>query len=565
MNPADVVRNLPEIDKRKYIMVKRMQGLRSIGNNGYDGCRLEKKRKEKRNTPIQYGFFIFLLVMAVYSLWRMFAIEPWFDETYTYRKFIDRGVWYCMTHWPLPTNHVFYCVLSAILNLCGNGYIGLRGVSYLASLLNLVLLFRLLKKLFSEETALVGCICYAGFWNVMDLSVQGRGYTLSNTFLLLCLICVIQIFEREIALPGEKIRKEKTYFLGYAISMFLALYTVPTNLYWILPLCLAIFVKCAVDKEWGILWRFIRYGILGAALTVLVYGLIWTATGLDLLGFISQGRLMAGVTVSDCLVHFPQILAAGLKDMLSNEIIQPVGHEAAFLGIGQWILGLAGEMAGSGKVIFPLAMGVFMISYAVTVVRMIRSRKGAHGGCWFMQAFSVLSFSVVLVMLLLQGTLPFYRCFLWMCVPVLYVVLEAVTAVVGRKIRINRLFQKQMWYLMCCILLTAGLYLYGRSSYEEPSNENEIKEILEHTPEEMNEVIWTDSRIELCVYFTYGDTFTEDRDTPDHIIMKKAVRDKDYTGYWDDYYLYDDLPWNYIDSHMEVYYETEEYAGYRVK
>ena len=67
-----------------------------------------------KRRPAALAFAIFFVVMAVYSLWRMFAITPWYDETVTYMDYIDRGSWYCMTNWPQPTNHVFYCLLSSL-------------------------------------------------------------------------------------------------------------------------------------------------------------------------------------------------------------------------------------------------------------------------------------------------------------------------------------------------------------------------------------------------------------------------------------------------------------------
>ena len=81
--------------------------------------------------------------MALYYGWRMFALIPWYDELYTYYCFISKGPLYAAVHWPLPNNHVGYSVLSACLNVLGNPYIGLRGISYLCALANLYLLYKI--------------------------------------------------------------------------------------------------------------------------------------------------------------------------------------------------------------------------------------------------------------------------------------------------------------------------------------------------------------------------------------------------------------------------------------
>lgn len=90
-------------------------------------------------------FLVLLFGMAVYYGYRMFALTPWYDELYTYYCFISRGPVYAAIHWPLPNNHVGYSVLSAVLDVLGNSYIGLRGISYLCAIGNLVLIKKLQK------------------------------------------------------------------------------------------------------------------------------------------------------------------------------------------------------------------------------------------------------------------------------------------------------------------------------------------------------------------------------------------------------------------------------------
>lgn len=78
-------------------------------------------------------------------------------------------------------------------------------------------------------------------------------------------------------------------------------------------------------------------------------------------------------------------------------------------------------------------------------------------------------------------------------------------------------------------------------------------------------MILGDDRVRYYVYFSRGTLYKEDDETPDHIIVKKAAMDPGYEGYWDDYYLYGDLPWNYIKDNMELYYQTGEYVAFREK
>ena len=93
---------------------------------------------------------LFIIAMAIYYLWRMFAITPQYDELYTYYTFISRGPVYAAIHWPLPNNHVGYSVLSAFLDLMGNSYIGLRGVSYICAVSNIILINRISKRMITN-------------------------------------------------------------------------------------------------------------------------------------------------------------------------------------------------------------------------------------------------------------------------------------------------------------------------------------------------------------------------------------------------------------------------------
>lgn len=159
------------------------------------------KAAEKRGPA---GFFrenaLFCLLfcgMGIYYLWRMFSIPPWYDELYTYENFIDRGMIYSMIHWPLPNNHVFFSALSAVLNKLGSPYIGLRGISFLASLGSLLLLYRILRKAVSANMAAAGAALFAAMYNVVQQAAQGRGYALSGFFLLAAVNCLY-----EICVPG---------------------------------------------------------------------------------------------------------------------------------------------------------------------------------------------------------------------------------------------------------------------------------------------------------------------------------------------------------------------------
>lgn len=96
-------------------------------------------------------------------------------------------------NWPSPNNHIGYSVLSAFLNYFGNNYIGLRGVSFICAISNLILVYRICKKYFTHAMPFGATVLYASMQVVSDYAVQGRGYTLATFCFLLAFYCITEI------------------------------------------------------------------------------------------------------------------------------------------------------------------------------------------------------------------------------------------------------------------------------------------------------------------------------------------------------------------------------------
>ncbi|MBP3825959.1 MAG: glycosyltransferase family 39 protein, partial [Butyrivibrio sp.] len=182
---------------------------------------------------------LFIIAMSSYYLWRMFAITPQYDELYTYYTFISRGVIYSAIHWPLPNNHVGYSVLSAFLYYLGNPFIALRGVSFVCAISNLILVYRICKRYYSHGLAFGALLLYSAMQVVVEYSVQGRGYTLATTCFLLSVYIAGYICSVEDTKPG--------YYACIAFAFVMGLYTVPSSVYWVIPVSVAISVYLLVN------------------------------------------------------------------------------------------------------------------------------------------------------------------------------------------------------------------------------------------------------------------------------------------------------------------------------
>ena len=114
--------------------------------------------------PETIAMALLVIGMGAYYLWRMFAITPQYDELYTYYTFISKGPFYAAIHWPLPNNHVGYSVLSGFIDYFGNSYFGLRGVSFVCAISNLILVYRICKRFFSHGLPFAAALLYSGFF-----------------------------------------------------------------------------------------------------------------------------------------------------------------------------------------------------------------------------------------------------------------------------------------------------------------------------------------------------------------------------------------------------------------
>lgn len=334
---------------------------------------------ERKKDPEIIIFACILAGMAVYYGCRMFTLTPWYDELYTYYYFISRGPVYAAIHWPVPNNHVGYSVLSAFLDFFGNPYIGLRGVSYLCALINMVLLFLLGRRYFKEGISLAVVFGYCLLNLVNQLSVQGRGYTLSVTCFLTA-VSMLDVICRE-----ERVRK-KTYVF-FALSLVLGLYTVPSDVYWVIPVCLSggiyLLLQAFAEKRsrqgklieasaFQKLIRLILVSLLAAFITICLYGIIWLAIGSNLL--IKEDPAFQGTGHVQMILRHPFIcVSTGIDYMLATPYIQSVPKEGFLTKLVTWLQNLFIQyLDGSWWLIPMIVIGGFL---ALGIRTVIGSRK----------------------------------------------------------------------------------------------------------------------------------------------------------------------------------------------
>ena len=276
------------------------------------------------HAPETMAATLFVIGMSAYYLWRMFVITPQHEELESYFLFINNGPLYSAINWPSPNNHIGYSVLSAFLNYLGNNYIGLRGVSYVCAISNLIMVYRICQKYFIHAMPFGAMVLYASMQVVSDFAVQGRGYTLATFCFLLALYCVTEICK-----SGES---KKIHTITFVICVVYGVYTTPSSVYRALPLCLTALVYLFIngfrsrkvyssDSE-NIYLKKLNSFIVSIGISIFVcfmlYTVIWLMVGAREL-VRTEGSAFFGETDMTVLVRNPvQALGTGIQYMVDQ-------------------------------------------------------------------------------------------------------------------------------------------------------------------------------------------------------------------------------------------------------
>ena len=550
-------------------------------------------------------FALFFCAVTVYYVWRLFCIPPWYDELYTYENFIDRGMIYSMIHWPLPNNHVLYSALSALINHLGSPYLGLRGVSLLASAGSLLLLYRLLKKLVSPTLSVAGCALFAAMYNVTQQAAQGRGYALSGFFLiaaanLLYEICVPRASGAdEDGLPGtdalcgrnaaEKeghgttrrgIRgfwKCRRFWLyaGFAVCLVGGLYTIPSNLYWVVSICLAGGLFLLLCREYGRLIRLIAASACAAAVTFGLYTIIWLAIGSNFL-VKEEGGPFYGMSHFQMLFSDPAAaFVRGLNAMLSDPNIQSVDRAEFLEGIGGYLLRVL-------AVLIPLCC---LILFVLTLSVFRRKKRGFA----FCGLYCLVLTVMVPVFLFVQCVFPYLRVFTYMgSVLAMLFVLTAWGAVHSLDGHIPALkkggrkepagsqgFGKRELgsaaAAAASILFMAAAFCSDGYNAGYDSRDNHIYAALAGLDEtQVDSILTGDVYASQNVYFHItrcrGKELMVDETQPDYVLLDRVQTGPEGNGLvWPYVRDTEDFPWDWINEHMDVVCEDDMYIAWQVK
>lgn len=350
-----------------------------------------------------YLFALIWFFFCIYYAYRLYEITPWYDEVYTYINFIDKGVIYSATHWPLPNNHVFFSVISVPFRALGI-YIGLRGVSFLASMGTILLLYIFLKSLFSKGIATCGVMIYGMFLSTNSLAVQGRGYSLATFFLMCSLYCGYQI---------SCLREKRRHYILFAVSLYLGLYTLMSSVYWVVSVCICFGVLLLLLKKYRQLLRLFMSAVAAAIFTVGSYSVLWFSMGAQSI----QNELSLSDSLVKIVFEYPRTcLKRGIEIMRSDGNLQSIDRSAFVHDFKYFFRDILASFLGHGNnsmlvvfsavIILVFGMGLFHIIF-------LKKTSMKLNECKELLAYIISSvgFLVIYLVLFIQSVYPFARVF----------------------------------------------------------------------------------------------------------------------------------------------------------
>lgn len=517
-------------------------------------------------------FILFLVAVSVYYCYRMFAFAPWYDELYTYNFFISRGPVYAGIHWPVPNNHMGYSVLGGVLYvLTHNPFLSLRGISFLCSVGNLIMLYMVGTKLFKKGFAPFICAVYAGSWLVNNTTVQGRGYALSANMMMLALICLIHIaFDEKVG---------RRYYVLWAFSMILGFYDVMTTLYWVVTLCVLAGVSLLGFGKVKRLIHVVISSVCAAFGTLLVYSVVWLAIGSNLLSKDPESGYF-GLYQLDVIKMSPvRALLRGAGYMLDTPYIQSVPRDGYLKAFFDHFLDIFNHIYGWGSAVMVL-MALAVISAGLTLISgYLYGKKIRTGGSesksvsvssaasedmsliflsWMVICFAVVTPIVVFI----QCKLPYVRTFMFYSASVAVSVSYFLYMIFG-SLRSRYLHGLA---LIACALMFA---LIMSSDYNMPYGDREesvyelMKTVdLQAFAAKQYKVCLTDCNQEYMYRFVYDEyPAITDMSEADIVVLDKEMLDPDAEYHWEFYYDYASVDHDRLDSMKQLLRNTY-YAAY---
>lgn len=511
-----------------------------------------------------WAIVILVAVMAVIYGRMMYVNRPWYDELYTYYYFISKGPVYAAIHWPVPNNHIGYSVLSAFLDLIFNNYIGLRGISYICSLVNIILMYKLAKTLFNKSVyGIIAAVMLAGNYLIYSLSVQGRGYALTTMCLLSALNAIAWIYLK--SSDTEKRLKINAVYLLFAASLALGLYAIPSSVYWVIPTCLTGGFLLMTQKRFREMRKLIYFALLAAIVTLGLYTVVWLAIGANLISKDSSSAYY-GVYQVNIILHNPiESFKTGIEYMLATPYIQSIERARVIKELPLYFRDLFNLFIGGGGWIIAILIAAAAILSGIFAYRKRREGKSTE---YITGVLIVIDVVFIPLMLLIQSVEPYKRVLGFL--GVIWSLSAAYLVKTGAECIKERKIAGYVTYIVTAILAVIVAISTRKADVSLAGRENDIADMLEKCCEEgfnvndIDSIYYTDDFQKYVLKFYYDVTPDEvSLEEAQYVMVSDDLTASDGMREWPMLTNYEDFKADYVSECFEAVGSTPKYTLYR--
>lgn len=503
------------------------------------------KQKIKRNKYI----LIYALVMAIIYSVEMFVNKPWYDELYTYYSFVSRGPVYAAIHWPVPNNHMGYSVLAAILNVFGNPYVGLRGVSVIASVANILLIYSFSRRFLRVELATSVSVLYAGANLVHSLAFQGRGYSLAITCYLSALICMYCICMN---------LARKRHYIIYALMMAYGLYILPSSVYWVLQICLVGGLYLVFCGKWKQLIKLVIASLAAAVLAGIAYSMVWLAIGSNLLCK-DPSSAYYGIYQLRIIAANPLLsLKTGMEYMLATPYIQSISKSDAVFGMPAYFKDLFDYFYNYCGISMCLLYGVLAV-FAVfhCVVAFGKKRNAMFAGIYI-----GISLITTPIMLIIQSVHPYKRVLSFFMVPFAFATMYGISLACHYRVSAKQAERGARLTLILVVIVCGGLL--ALPSYRTPlaGRENDIEDVLKQIDvADIDSIYYMDDYQKYVLKFYHdAEPIEATLEDAEYVLVPCEVKADDYeAAEWPILVSHKDANIGYVEKYYEVIASSDKY------
>jgi hypothetical protein len=252
------------------LLVSKIYALLNSVKDFYNYLKQEYVRLSGAEKIYFYSILIFISCFKFYFLIKM-AFHV--DEVFTYLYFVKRGFFVTITYYPGPNNHIFYSVITWLMQpFFSDPFYLMKIPSFIMSIIFSAILFLFLKKHFSFNSSALGMIVFSLAGCYFMYSISGRGYALMTGFTMIAFFVTLEIISG---------RNEKFLWHAYVAASILGFYTMIIFLYPLVSMALAMISSYIQRKSSGWIKPFLYYHLIIIVGVLFLYMPVFLVSGVS--------------------------------------------------------------------------------------------------------------------------------------------------------------------------------------------------------------------------------------------------------------------------------------------